>query len=105
METVGEATWAHSLKALRPGGRIVICGATSGRGPARPSSTASSSCSCRWSARPWAPATSWAGSPASCEQTGARPLIDRTLPLAEAREGFAAMHEGDLFGKIVFTLP
>jgi NADPH:quinone reductase-like Zn-dependent oxidoreductase len=39
------------------------------------------------------------------EQTGARPLIDRTLPLAEAREGFAAMHEGNLFGKIVFTLP
>ena len=39
------------------------------------------------------------------EQTGARPLIDRVLPLAEAREGFAAMLEGDLFGKVVFTLP
>src|SRR5207253_6341196 len=33
METVGEDTWAHSLRALRPGGRIVICGATSGAAP------------------------------------------------------------------------
>jgi NADPH:quinone reductase-like Zn-dependent oxidoreductase len=39
------------------------------------------------------------------EQTGTRPVIDRVLPLTEAREGFAAMHEGDLFGKVVFTLP
>ena len=35
METVGQDTWAHSLRALRPGGRIVICGATSGAGAAR----------------------------------------------------------------------
>ncbi len=33
METVGEATWAHSLRALRPGGTIVISGATSGSAP------------------------------------------------------------------------
>ena len=33
METVGEATWAHSLRSLRPGGRIVISGATSGSVP------------------------------------------------------------------------
>ena len=33
METVGQATWAHSLKSLRPGGRIVVCGATSGAVP------------------------------------------------------------------------
>ena len=37
------------------------------------------------------------------EQTGTRPRIDRALPLADAREGFAAMISGDLFGKIVFT--
>src|SRR5207249_3495080 len=33
METIGAATWSHSLKSLRPGGRIVICGATSGPNP------------------------------------------------------------------------
>jgi NADPH:quinone reductase-like Zn-dependent oxidoreductase len=36
--------------------------------------------------------------------SGARPLIDRTLPMSEARDGFAAMAEGNLFGKVVFTL-
>ena len=34
LETVGEATWPHSLRSLRPGGRIVIAGATSGEVPA-----------------------------------------------------------------------
>ena len=30
METVGAATWEHSVKALRPGGTIVVSGATGG---------------------------------------------------------------------------
>jgi D-arabinose 1-dehydrogenase-like Zn-dependent alcohol dehydrogenase len=38
-----------------------------------------------------------------CETSGIRPEIDRVLPLADAREGFAAMASGDMFGKIVFT--
>src|SRR5262249_30774004 len=33
METVGQATWAHSVRALKPGGTIVISGATSGPAP------------------------------------------------------------------------
>jgi NADPH:quinone reductase-like Zn-dependent oxidoreductase len=37
------------------------------------------------------------------DATGVRPLIDRELPMEQAREGFAAMAEGDVFGKIVFT--
>ena len=35
METVGAATWSHSVNSLRPGGRIVISGATSGDAPAK----------------------------------------------------------------------
>ena len=35
METVGAATWSHSVNALRPGGTIVISGATSGDAPAK----------------------------------------------------------------------
>ena len=38
-----------------------------------------------------------------CEASGIRPEIDRVLKLADAREGFAAMASGDVFGKIVFT--
>jgi NADPH:quinone reductase-like Zn-dependent oxidoreductase len=103
METVGEATWSHSVKALRPGGRIVISGATSG---AMPSAEL---------ARIFFLQLSVVGSTMGtrdqltrllrfCEQTGLRPLIDRTLPLTEARDGFAAMINGELFGKVVFTL-
>jgi D-arabinose 1-dehydrogenase-like Zn-dependent alcohol dehydrogenase len=39
-----------------------------------------------------------------CEQTGARPVIDRTMPLPEAKAGISAMIAGDLFGKVVFTV-
>src|SRR5581483_11527873 len=33
VETVGEATWKRSLDAARPGGRIAVCGATTGPNP------------------------------------------------------------------------
>lgn len=33
LETVGAATWSHSVKSLRPGGTLVISGATSGPNP------------------------------------------------------------------------
>ncbi|MFI7052971.1 zinc-binding dehydrogenase [Streptosporangium canum] len=102
METVGQATWDHSLKALRPGGRIVVSGATSGAVPPADLnrvfflqlSVVGSTMGTR---------DQLARLARFLEQTGARPVIDRTLPLAGAREGFAAMHEGDVFGKIVFT--
>jgi NADPH:quinone reductase-like Zn-dependent oxidoreductase len=103
METVGEATWAHSLKCLRPGGRIVVSGATSG--PLPPTDLT----------RMFFLQLSVVGSTMGsrdqlgrlarfCVQTGVRPLIDRVLPLSQARDGFATMLAGDLFGKIVFTL-
>ncbi|MFF5212443.1 zinc-binding dehydrogenase [Streptosporangium sp. NPDC000396] len=103
METVGQATWDHSLKALRPGGRIVVSGATSGAVPPADLnrvfflqlSVIGSTMGTR---------DQLARLARFLEQTGARPVIDRTLPLSEAREGFAAMHEGDVFGKIVFTV-
>ena len=37
------------------------------------------------------------------DATGTRPLVDRSLPMDQAADGFAAMAEGDVFGKIVFT--
>jgi NADPH:quinone reductase-like Zn-dependent oxidoreductase len=102
METVGEATWGHSLRSLRPGGRIVISGATSGQVPPAELN------------RIFFTQLSIVGSTMGtrdqlgrllrfCEQTGTRPLIDRVLPLARAREGFAAMIDGTQTGKIVFT--
>ena len=37
-----------------------------------------------------------------CEQAGVRPLIDRVMPLSQARDGFAAMIDGTQHGKIIF---
>src|SRR5215470_10407556 len=103
METVGQATWAHSLRALRPGGRIVICGATSGAVPPAELNRVfflqlSVVGSTMGSRDELARLTRF------CAQTGVRPLIDRTLPLALAAEGVGAMISGDLFGKVVFTV-
>ena len=80
METVGEATYDHSLKSLRPGGRLVISGATSGPNPpadlARIFFTLShdalpiSSSNCRSSARRWARATSYSISSGSARAAG-----------------------------------
>jgi NADPH:quinone reductase-like Zn-dependent oxidoreductase len=103
METVGEATWAHSLRALKPGGAIVICGATSGAVPPADLN------------RVFFLQLSVIGSTMGtrdelarlvrfCEQTGTRPLIDRVMPLSEAADGFTAMIDGGVFGKVVFTL-
>ena len=33
MDTTGQATWAHSVRSLKPGGKIVISGATTGDAP------------------------------------------------------------------------
>jgi NADPH:quinone reductase-like Zn-dependent oxidoreductase len=103
METVGEATWQHSLRALRPGGTIVVCGATSG--PLPPAdlnrvfflqlSVVGSTMGSR---------DQLARLLTFLEQTGVRPVIDRVLPLGQARDGFAAMLDGEVFGKIVFTV-
>jgi len=103
METVGAATWSHSVRSLRPGGTIVTSGATSGPNPPAElrrvfflqlrvvGSTMGTREELVRLAR-------------FCEITGVRPVIDQTLPLTQARDGFARMAEGELFGKIVFTL-
>ena len=61
METVGEATWSHSLKALAARAARSWSAGRPAASTRRPSSTGSSSCSCGSSARRWAPATSWPG--------------------------------------------
>jgi NADPH:quinone reductase-like Zn-dependent oxidoreductase len=102
LETVGEATWKHSLRALRPGGTLVVSGSTSGPNPPADlqrvfflqlnvvGSTMGTRGELAQLAR-------------LCATSDIRPQIDRVLPLREAPEGFAAMASGDVFGKIVFT--
>lgn len=102
METVGEATWAHSLRSLHPGGVIVVSGATSGPNPPgelnrvfyKQLSVVGSTMGTR---------DELARLVRLVESSGMRPLIDDTYPMSEAREAFARMDAGDVFGKLVLT--
>jgi NADPH:quinone reductase-like Zn-dependent oxidoreductase len=103
METVGAATWSHSIRALRPGGTLVVSGTTTGADP--PAELT----------RFFFLQLSVVGSTMGTRDElvrlvqfvvdrGVRPTIQETLPLANARDAFAAMEAGDLFGKIVLTV-
>ncbi|MDP9092395.1 MAG: zinc-binding dehydrogenase [Actinomycetota bacterium] len=103
LETVGEATWAHSVRALKPGGRIVISGATSGPNP--PAELA------RIFFLQLQVVGSTMGTKAELrdlmaflQATGLRPHIDRVIRLEDVAEGLRDMAGGDLVGKIVVGL-
>ena len=102
-ETVGGATWAHSLRALKPGGAVVIAGATTGD-----ASTADLQriffLQLRVLGSTMGTRAELEDLLAFCVQRGIRPPIGSELPLASAREGFRAMVDGATAGKIVFTM-
>ncbi|GAB3570317.1 zinc-binding dehydrogenase [Amycolatopsis endophytica] len=101
-ETVGKATWGHSLKSLKPGGIVVVSGSTSGPDPSADLQ------------RVFFLQLRVAGSTMGTrdeledmlrylELTGIRPRIGKELPLSEAAEGMRLMQEGETSGKVVFT--
>jgi NADPH:quinone reductase-like Zn-dependent oxidoreductase len=103
MDTTGAATWSHSIKSLKPGGVLVTAGATTG--DASPAELT----------RIFFLQLSVVGSTMGtrdelerlsrlCVDRNVLPVIDRAMPLDQARDGFAAMFEGDVHGKIVFTV-
>ncbi|MFC8502057.1 zinc-binding dehydrogenase [Pedococcus sp. NPDC057267] len=104
METVGAATWSHSVNSLNPGGTIVISGATSGDAPPKAELT-------KIFFRQLRVVGSTMGTRLELErlarfvvQRGIEPVVDCVLPLADARTGFERMARGDVFGKVVFTV-
>jgi NADPH:quinone reductase-like Zn-dependent oxidoreductase len=103
METVGRATWSHSIRSLRPGGRIVISGTTSGPQLDDAELTRIFFLQLQVVGSTMGTRDELASLVTMLDATGVRPLVDRTLPMEKARDGFAAMAEGDVFGKIVFT--
>ena len=103
METVGKATWGHSIRALRPGGRIVVSGTTSGTDLDDAELTRIFFLQLSVIGSTMGTRSELASLVSLLDATGTRPLIDRTIPMEDARDGFAAMANGDVFGKIVFT--
>jgi NADPH:quinone reductase-like Zn-dependent oxidoreductase len=102
METVGDATWSHSMRSLRPGGSIVISGATSGPNPPADLN--------RLFFLQLRIIGSTMGTIGELRElvdllvrTGVRPVIDRVLPMDRAAEAFEVMNDGDVRGKLVLT--
>ncbi|HET7351721.1 MAG TPA: zinc-binding dehydrogenase [Marmoricola sp.] len=103
METVGRATWSHSIRSLKPGGTIVTSGATSGPKLDDAELTRIFFLQLKVVGSTMGTRVELAGLLNLLDATGARPLVDRTLPMEQAKDGFASMADGELFGKIVFT--
>lgn len=104
METVGQATWSHSMKSLRPGGTLVVSGVTSGAEPPESELRRVFFLQLRVQGSTMGTRDELRQLISLLDLSGARPLIDRVLPLDAARDGFAAMLDGDIFGKVVFTV-
>jgi NADPH:quinone reductase-like Zn-dependent oxidoreductase len=104
VEHVGLATWQASLSAARIGGRVVVCGATTGPNPP-------ASLHRVW----WKQLTiygSTMGTRADFDgayelvRSGrARPVVDAVFPLAEARAAHERLEAGAQLGKIVLGIP
>ena len=103
METVGRATWSHSIRSLRPGGAIVISGTTSGPQLDDAELTRIFFLQLSVVGSTMGTRDELASLVSLLDATGARPLVDRTLPMEQAADGFSAIVEGDVFGKIVLT--
>jgi len=104
METVGQATWSHSLKSLKQGGTLVISGATSGQAPKSAELNRIFFLQLRVQGSTMGTRAELAELVQFMANAGISPHIDSVFALADARKGFAKMNEGDVFGKIVFTV-
>ena len=101
-ETVGDATWAHSMRALKPGGAIVVSGATTGPNPGADLQRLFF-LQLRVIGSTMGTRDELANLLTFVTNAGISPEIGLELPLERAEEGFRAMAAGDTGGKIVFT--
>jgi NADPH:quinone reductase-like Zn-dependent oxidoreductase len=104
VEHVGEATWKTSLQVVRPGGRIVVCGATSGPNPPAGLHRI-------W----WKQLTIYGstmgtrddfeGAYELVKNGRAKPVVDEVFALADARAAHERLEAGEQLGKIVLRIP
>jgi NADPH:quinone reductase-like Zn-dependent oxidoreductase len=103
LEHVGEATWQTSLQSARAGGRIAVCGATSGPNPPAALHRI-------W----WKQLTIYGSTMGTrgdfeaaydlVKSGRAKPVVDSVYPLAEARKAHERLEAGEQFGKIVLSI-
>jgi len=100
IETVGEATFEHSMKCAKQGGRIVVSGATSGHLPTV-NLRRVFALQLEILGTSMGTPDELAGLLALLARTGVRPVIDSVIAFSEARSAFELLHSGDIFGKVV----
>jgi NADPH:quinone reductase-like Zn-dependent oxidoreductase len=103
IDSVGEATWDESLRALGRGGRLVTCGGTSGP-------------NLKLDVRrlfwyQWSILGSTMGSDAEYREivrvlgTGElRPIVDRVFAFSDVRAAFERMERGEQMGKVAVSV-
>lgn len=103
IDSVGEATWDESLRALGRGGRLVTCGGTSGP-------------NLKLDVRrlfwyQWSILGSTMGSDAEYREivrvlgTGElRPIVDRVFPFSDVRAAFERLERGEQMGKVAVSV-
>jgi NADPH:quinone reductase-like Zn-dependent oxidoreductase len=101
-ETVGEATWSHSLRALKPGGVIVCSGSTSGPNPPADLQRVFF-LQLRVVGSTMGTLDELRNLLAFVDTAGIVPEVGLELPMSQADQGFRAMLDGKTAGKIVFT--
>lgn len=99
-DTVGEATWAHSLKSVKPGGAVVTCGATSGAAPSADLMRVFFT-QLRILGSTMGTSEELARLCQFLVTTGIRPHIDSVHPLEKALDGFQTLQAGQMFGKVI----
>lgn len=104
IESVGAATWSHSVKSVRPGGTIAICGATTGDQPGA-ELTRLFFQDIRVQGSTMGSREDFARLLRFVERANLHPAIDSVFSgLDAAPEAFAKMIEGSVFGKIAIEL-
>jgi NADPH:quinone reductase-like Zn-dependent oxidoreductase len=103
VENVGEATWATSLQVAAPGGRITVCGATTGPNPPAGLHRI------RWKQLSILGSTmgtgeDFAGAYELVASGRARPVVDEVVPLEEIRAAHERLEAGEQLGKIVLSI-
>ncbi|MCM3556644.1 zinc-binding dehydrogenase [Janibacter melonis] len=103
METVGRATWSHSIRSLRPGGTLVVSGTTSGPQLNDAELTRIFFLQLRVVGSTMGTLQELRDLTALLAVSGARPVIHDVVPVERARDAFAEMERGDMVGKLVLT--
>lgn len=102
VDTVGEATWAHSLRALAPGGVLLVAGATTGHSPPADLRRVFFR-SLRIHGVTMGTRAELAAVQSFLVASAARPVVDSVYPMVQARDALARLASGAAFGKVVLT--